>query len=649
MHRSSQTATVRKKAVWGRSLPILTLLALISATGIRASEAQTTKADQEVQRAINHRASTRVIMRFDSAAERDAAQQRLQKRGLSVRPLDTDDAALDVSGNAVDVSSEIDGAARTSVNARVRPDAVSKAKFVRGGAIKLARQEFGNVASGIAVAVIDSGLQPHVDLPATRVRAWKDFVDGAAAPIDGCGHGTHVAGIIAGSGQGSAGQYAGVAPEVDLVVLRVLGTDCSGSTSSVIEALEWVARNAAKYNIRVVNMSLGHPVFEPAATDPMVQAVEKLARKGVLVVASAGNMGINPNTGLPGYGAVGVPCNAPSSVCVGALDTKSTEADDDDAVSNYSSRGPSRFDLLAKPDLVASGNKIVSLSAPGSSIFNNYPALQVTGGSEQKGQAPMYLMLSGTSMSSPVVAGSAALVMGVNPKLSAASTKMVLQFTARVLPKVDALTQGAGALNTLGAVQFASSINAGARRNTNWIARGAVTGSNEDANGQVVKWGQRVIYGNRLIGGNAALRHIARWEDTVAWGYDSLLDNLLWTTRGKLSAGDKVMKDFLDLDNVVWGNNLVWGDSIVWGFWADNVVWGFWDDNIVWGNVTKTDFDNIVWGNDWDNIVWGNCSAGNSDDDNIVWGNFDDNVVWGNAADDNIVWGNGAACKGKGK
>ena len=146
----------------------------------------------------------------------------------------------------------------------------------------------------------------------------------AALPIDSCGHGTHVAGIVAGSGAHSNGAYAGIAPDVDIVALRVLGDDCSGNTSDVIDALEWIARNHERYNIKVVNLSLGHAVLESIFTDPLVQAVERLSRKGIAVVTAAGNKGINPATGDPGYGGVGVPCNAPSAICVGSLDTQGT-------------------------------------------------------------------------------------------------------------------------------------------------------------------------------------------------------------------------------------------------------------------------------------------------------------------------------------
>ena len=110
-------------------------------------------------------------------------------------------------------------------------------------------------------------------------------------PIDNCGHGTHVAGIVAGSGAQSNGLYAGIAPDVDIVALRVLGDDCSGNTSDVIDALEWIARNHETYQIKVVNISLGHAVLESIFTDPLVQAVERLSRKGIAVVTAGRQQG----------------------------------------------------------------------------------------------------------------------------------------------------------------------------------------------------------------------------------------------------------------------------------------------------------------------------------------------------------------------
>ena len=346
----------------------------LSLAATAPSTAQTT--DEAVRQAVASGSSARVIMQFPSTAARDAAFNRLLDRGAAVRVVDTEGGpALVVLGSAAALSSEFGSASRVSSDAAVAVTSVTPA---RARSVKRSTGSTVPVmpptSDGPSIAIIDSGIQPHADLPAARIRYFKDFVSGGTTPVDGCGHGTHVAGIAAGSGAASSGEYAGIAPGTDIVALRVLGDDCSGNTSDVIDALEWIARHHLIYKIRVVNLSLGHPVFESILTDPMVQAVERLSRKGIVVVTAAGNMGTDPRTNRSGYGGVGAPCNAPSSICVGALDTKGTEAFDDDDVAGFSSRGPTRFDLLAKPDLVAPGVKITSLAAPGSTLFENYPA-----------------------------------------------------------------------------------------------------------------------------------------------------------------------------------------------------------------------------------------------------------------------------------
>jgi len=671
-----------------RTLGVSLVLSVVA--GI-ASAAGT--ADEGVRTAVASGRSARVIMQFATTAERDAAFTRLLDRGAAVRVADTEGGpALIVFGSAAAFSSEFPHASRVSLDANVFVSAVQRP--ARGHWTPPAAggtPGYDPSRGGFAVAIVDSGIQPHPDLPLSRIRKFKDFVTGRSAPVDKCGHGTHVAGIVAGNGFSSNGVYAGIAPNIDIVALRVLGDDCSGNTSDVIDALEWIARNHEAYRIKVVNISLGHAVLESIFTDPLVQAVERLSRKGIAVVTAAGNMGINPATGNPGYGGVGVPCNAPSAICVGSLDNQRTPAFDDDFVSASSSRGPSRFDLLAKPDLIAPGVDIVSLAAPGSRLFKELPDLRV---------GEHYLTLSGTSMASPAVAGAAALLLQENPALSANTVKMALQFTARLLPLTDVFTQGAGALNIPGALTLAEAIDSSVERGRNWI-RHRITAANRDAYGQQIVWGQRIIYGDRFMRPRYAQVHLFRWDDDIVWAFDAIEDNIVWgnTDADNIVWGnddnivwgnednivwgneDNIVWGNQEDDNIVWGNdesdnivfgiddnivwgngdNIVWGntadDNIVWGnghlreVWASNVVWGFWDDNIVWGNITKESQDNIVWGNGDDNIVWGNCSEANDDnivwgnDDNIVWGNCD-NIVWGND-DDNIVWGNSVLTGGR--
>ncbi len=656
------------------------------------------RTDETVAAVLAAGARAQVIMQFATNAERDAAFNRLLKRGAAVRALDTGGGpALVVLGSAATISSEVAGARHTSFDTPVRPSALqtpasaSTADAISAEEILDWQNSIGAADNGgVAVAVIDSGFTPHIDLPLSRLRYYRDFVSPGSPPGDGCGHGTHVAGIVSGSGASSGGEYAGVAPKVELVVLRVLDENCSGNTSDVIDALEWVARNHQTYNIKVVNLSIGHDVLESIFTDPLVQAVERLSRKGIAVVTAAGNKGYKvdkkgnavldaDDNPIRVFGGVGVPCNAPSSICVGSLNT--IEGDNYDRVAFSSSSGPTRFDLLAKPDLVAPGVKIVSLAAPGSRLFNDYPGLRVDGG---------YFTLSGTSMASPAVAAAAALILEANTGLAANTVKMSLQFTSRLLVDAEGvatsgvLTQGAGALNLGGAMTLASAIRPTARFGSNWLRRNMVA-SNTDASGKTINWSRRIIYGDRFINSIYAATHLVRWEDDLVWGYDAIddnivwgnddnivwgnSDNIVWDNDGNIVWGNSADENIvwgndeganivwgnsdnivwgnnanivwgIDEDNIVWGNgdsdNIVWGNSMVRGQWASSLISGFWDDNIVWGNVSLANEDNIVWGNG-DNIVWGNCSEAN-DNDNIVWGNCD-NIVWGND-DDNIVWGN---------
>ena len=341
-------------------------------------------------------------MQFATTAERDAAFSRLLDRGAAVRAVETEvGPGLVVFGSPAAFTSEFGSASHVSLDAGVQVLASTPARASNAWKQTInQRPTLGSSSAsraGFAVAIVDSGIAPHPDLPLNRIRAYQDFVTGGRIPVDNCGHGTHVAGIVAGSGAHSNGAYAGIAPDVDIVALRVLGDDCSGNTSDVIDALEWIGRHHETYKIRVVNLSLGHVVLESIFTDPLVQAVERLSRKGIVVVTAAGNKGLNPATGRPGYGGVGVPCNAPSAICVGSLDTRNTARFSDDRVADSSSRGPSRFDLLAKPEIVAPGVNIVSLASPSSRLFREFEDLRVAGSNG----ALEYFTLSGTSMASP--------------------------------------------------------------------------------------------------------------------------------------------------------------------------------------------------------------------------------------------------------
>jgi len=464
-----------------------------------------------------------------------------------------------------------------------------------------ARSRYGVTGKGVTVAIIDSGVQPSVDLPASRIRAFVDFVGRKTTAYDDYGHGTHVAGIIAGNGSRSYGRYTGVAPAVSIVALKVLDGRGAGSTSNVLAALDWVLANYKLYNIRIVNLSLGHPVYAPIAQDPLVQAVEGLSKRGIVVVTAAGNFG-KLQTTQKVYASVTSPGNAPSAVTVGAVNINGTLKRSDDYVADFSGRGPTRFEKAMKPDVVAPGYAVVSTAATGSYLLTTYPTTQVMAG---------YMRLNGTSMATPVVAGAAALMLGANPSLSAHTVKAVLQYTSQRMGTTDAMTQGAGELNVAGAVRLAKLINTSAAPNTNWLKGRSRPTRADMLFGEISYWGRATIWANTMHVGQDVYMNLAQWKDSIVWGF---ADNIVWSFA----------------DNIVWSfaNNIVWSfvdDSIIWGFTDDNIVWSFADENIVWSFTN----DNIVWSFA-DNIVW-------SFADSIIWG-FNDSIVWGFNTD-SIVWG----------
>src|SRR5205823_13171395 len=210
------------------------------------------------------------------------------------------------------------------------------------------------------------------------------------------GHGTHVAAIIAGEGSIDSG-YGGIAPGASLLNLRVLGDDGSGDASDVIEAIDWTVEHRREYDVRVINLSLGAPVLQPYRDDPLCEAVERAVRKGLVVVAAAGNYGQTAD-GRSINGFITSPGNSPYALTVGALDAHGTPQRSDDTLAAYSSKGPTRYDLVIKPDLAAPGSHIVSAEAADSYLAKTYASRHVTGSGPNA-----YLQLSGTSMAAGVV------------------------------------------------------------------------------------------------------------------------------------------------------------------------------------------------------------------------------------------------------
>jgi serine protease AprX len=434
--------------------------------------------------------------------------------------------------------------------------------------------------SGVGVAVIDSGLEMSPEFRG-RVTAFYDMTGGrtvATSPYDDFGHGTHVAGTIAGSGELSRNrEYRGLAPNVRLVVLKVLDRTGAGYTSDVIRAIDFAVENRGRLGISIINLSLGHPITQPAGADPLVQAVQRAAQAGMIVVVAAGNQGINPATGLPGYAGITSPGNAPSAITVGAARTEDTVSRTDDRIPDYSSAGPSWFDGFVKPDLLAPGHNIVAAAAKNGTLYKTYPQLAAPDAD--------YMRLSGTSMATAVASGSIALLLEANraanpdrPPLTPNAVKAILQYTAFGIHdslglEYDPLRKGAGALNPAGGIQLARSIDTSTQEGMPWLT--ASPSPWTAIGGETLTWNQGVIWGSAVIWGSTTFVNETAWGSAVIWG-----SNVTWGSA------------------VIWGSNIVWTDS---QSWADAVIWGSdaigrtEGDAVIWGSTNGLDASSTAW------------------------------------------------------
>ena len=426
------------------------------------------------------------------------------------------------------------------------------------GLLANVRRSFGLTGKGIGVAVIDSGITAwHDDLYLTdpesprsdpRVVHFRDFtaddnpgIWASDQPTDAYGHGTHVAGVIAGNGFDSDGHRLGIAPEAHLIGLKVLDGEGNGYISDVIAALDYAVAVKDVYNIRVINLSVASGVFESYNTDPFAQAARRAVRAGIVVVAAAGNLGLN-DEGDEQWGGITCPGNAPWVLTVGAASHEGTRPRSNDIVAGFSSRGPTWIDFGAKPDLIAPGVGTESLADPNSTLYTMYDDYLLNG-TRPTPYRP-YLSLSGTSMAAPAVAGTVALMLEANPSLTPNAVKALLQYTAEVRDDEPVLAQGAGLLNTLGAVRMARHF---ATPDQPLPERGDTI---ED---EFIAWSEHIIWGNRRVAGGVPLPGANAWLLTTTWGTRATAtgrpivlgarsgDNIVWSTR--------------DDDNIVWSTN----------------------------------------------------------------------------------------------
>lgn len=435
----------------------------------------------------------------------------------------------------------------------------------------------GYMGRGVGVAILDSGIAPHTALD-TRVVAHVNLVRGESSYLDLFGHGTHIAGIVGGNTTAASRvttTYAGgSAPAVSLIDVRVLGASGVGLTSDVIAGIDWVIANRNKYNIRIINLSLGHPVTEPSTTDPLCQAVGRAVGAGIAVFASAGNYGTTAS-GAPVLGGITSPGNSPFAITVGATDTAGTLSTSDDRVAPYSSRGPTEYEFVVKPDVVAPGTRIVSLESSGSYLSATYPQWHIAGSGKNA-----YMRLSGSSMATAVASGGAALLLNAYPSLTPAQLKVALQMGARYMPDGGLIGGGAGSVNFAQSMKISQQGLVPSLLNTVTSVLGLSSGASFRDQGTLIDG----IYnrsGLRLLG---------------------ILD-LSWLLG---NGGDWGVLNLLGLSNPLGytpANRLVWGQVSDWSS-SYYVVWGSSIQStsgqyVVWGASDYTDPNYVVWGASW--------------------------------------------------
>jgi serine protease AprX len=310
------------------------------------------------------------------------------------------------------------------------PAAAPEANSFRDSTGATALGATGITGSGVGVAVLDTGIASLPDF-GNRLVGGPDFSGEGNALRDSYGHGTFVAGLIAGDGSSSGGAYAGEATGAKLVSVKVAGSTGLTDVARVIQGIAWAIANRTTYGIKVLNMSLGAVPTGPTQLNPLDQAVEAAWNAGITVVTSAGNSG-------PDAGTITAPGDDPDVITVGALNDNATVTASDDSIPSFSSVGPTSANAWLKPDLVAAGQSVVSLRAPGSFISQAFPSAAV-GASNFVG--------SGSSFSAAIVSGAAALVAQENPNAEPDEIKARLLTTVTPGPTGDATKEGHGDLD----------------------------------------------------------------------------------------------------------------------------------------------------------------------------------------------------------
>ncbi len=400
----------------------------------------------------------------------------------------------------------------------------------------------GFTGRGVTVAVLDTGVWKTGALAQDtdgrqRILAGYDAIrDEVSLPKarDRNGHGTHVASIVANSEPNGSGDYNGVAPDADLVVVKAFGNNGKGSYANVIRGLQWVVANRQAYGIRILNLSFSARPRSFYWDDPLNQAVMSAWNSGILVVVSAGNTGPEPMT-------VGVPGNVPYVVTVGAMTDNFTPGDGtDDVLASFSATGPTAAGF-AKPEVVAPGGHLKGSMHKKARIARRHPAYH---------DGSSYFTMSGTSQAAAVVTGVAALMLDAKPNLKPKDIKCRLLDAAR--PALDEtgeriysiLQQGAGLVNAYDAVhsKARNCANRGMNIRHDMAGRKHYSGrARMDESGTFYILGQEEYSWT----GSYARSSGFVWSDDPAW-----TDSFSWT------------QGFVWSDDRVWTDGFVWSDDL---------------------------------------------------------------------------------------
>jgi serine protease AprX len=391
----------------------------------------------------------RVINGFGAALTKKAVRKLRRHRGVKAVSLNSgmEASATDVSGGYTCPTTDA-----TTVAAKAAPGGILDPEVPVVNAITRLDQPFLKsiradaawyraTGRGVGVAVIDTGIAgdlPDFQTPKSGSRVIASAVTNPCArdANDQYGHGTHVAGLIAGNGLAYGntyhGKYMGVAPRANLVSVKVSDDDGNTTVLDVIYGIQFAVDNKAAYGIRVVNLSLSSTVAESYRTDPLDAAAESAWFSGLVVVTAAGNEGTTSD------GVTFAPANDPWVITAGALDDKGTFTRLDDALAPWSSRGLTQ-DGIKKPEVLAPGAGLVSTLAPNSDFQRLCSNCVLDNG--------RYFRAGGTSMSAAVVSGATALLLEEHPGWTPAQVKGALTSTLVDVPGAGGVLDVAATLD----------------------------------------------------------------------------------------------------------------------------------------------------------------------------------------------------------